>query len=350
VTPAADDVARVRKEAAGQARATPPVAQVAGEAADAHGRALGDALAQAAAYARADADGRVLRELPLDSVEGDYLRRDRLADDAAALAELKASIREHGLRTAIEVVPLSDVPDRFGLISGWRRLAALRALHAETAEPRFATVKAVLSRPETIGDAYVAMVEENEVRADISFYERGRICVVATEQGVFPDVAAAVDTLFAAASPAKRSKIRTFARLHVELGPALRFPTTLGERLGLRLVEALQAGAAARLQGALEPPAADAEAEQASLVAALDAFEAARSRTRPTGPRRGRPRRAPNTVLELGPALRLERHRAATGLELRLTGEGLTDDVAETAVRALRRALAAGETGGGDDG
>ena len=53
----------------------------------------------------------------------------------------------------------------YGLISGWRRLTALQALHAETGEARFATVQALVRRPETAADAYVTMVEENEIRA-----------------------------------------------------------------------------------------------------------------------------------------------------------------------------------------
>lgn len=51
------------------------------------------------------------------------------------------------------------------------------------------------------------MVEENEVRANLSHYERGRIAVLAAEQGHFTHVEEAVARLSGAASKAKRSKI-----------------------------------------------------------------------------------------------------------------------------------------------
>src|SRR5690348_15186101 len=99
--------------------------------------------------------------LPTGAIAPDHLVRDRLlpAEDADAVA-LRESIRLHGQRTPIEVTPVAGALP-YGLISGWRRLEALKALHAETGEARFATVQALVRRPETAADAYVAMVEEN---------------------------------------------------------------------------------------------------------------------------------------------------------------------------------------------
>ena len=54
------------------------------------------------------------------------------------------------------------------------------------------------------GDIYLDMVEENEIRANLTHYERGRIASVAVGQGVFADIDAAVNHLFASASKAKR--------------------------------------------------------------------------------------------------------------------------------------------------
>ena len=98
----------------------------------------------------------------------------------------------------------------YGLISGWRRLQALKALHAETGEPRFATVQALVRRPETAADAYVTMVEENEIRLGLSHYERARVAALATARGVFPTEDDALRALFATASRPKRSRIRAF--------------------------------------------------------------------------------------------------------------------------------------------
>jgi ParB family chromosome partitioning protein len=344
VTPDAGEIARRRAEAAGDARTrpAPPVAQVAGETADAHGRAFGEAVAKANELAEAEAGGLVLRSLSLDSIDTTHLIRDRLADDAAAMAELKRSIRQHGLRTAIEVTPLPEPSGRYGLISGWRRLLALRELHRETDDPAFERVKAVVVTPASPKAAYVAMVEENEVRADLSYYERGRIAVVTAGQGLFADVAAAVETLFAAASPAKRSKIRSFAAIHDELGAALRFPTAVGERLGLRLADALKQGHSDGLRTALEalPSDVDAETEQAQLSALLDRLE--RNRDTAAHPRRrGRPKRvARATVVDLNPGIRLERRADADGIELRLAGPQLTEAQAEAAIELLRRLFA----------
>ena len=53
------------------------------------------------------------------------------------------------------------------------------------------------------------MVEENEIRADLSFFERARIVRRAVEGGVFGSEKQALQSLFSAASYAKRSKIKT---------------------------------------------------------------------------------------------------------------------------------------------
>jgi nucleotide-binding universal stress UspA family protein len=95
------------------------------------------------------------------------------------------------------------------------------------------------------------MVEENEIRSDLSHYERGRVAVMATSQGAFVSVEDAVNELFHAGSKAKRSKIRAFAELHEELGDLLNFAPNLSERQGLRLVGAIRSGMAPDLRRAL---------------------------------------------------------------------------------------------------
>jgi hypothetical protein len=168
-------------------------------------------------------EGRMVLELALDQVAPDHLLRDRLPVEDEEMAALKASIRAHGQRTPIEVTPRGGALP-YGLISGWRRLAALRALHAETGEARFATVRALVTRPETAGDAYVAMVEENEVRVGLSQYERARVAVFAARRGVFESENAALQALFAGASKAKLSRIRSFLEIVHALDGVLRFP------------------------------------------------------------------------------------------------------------------------------
>jgi len=236
-------------------------------------RVAADASAQAAlaelseAMGRARGEGRLIEALPLAVIEADYLVRDRLGTDEEELGHLMASIREHGQRTPVEVAEIA--PGRYGLISGWRRLKALTRLSETEADPRFATILALLRRPETASDAYVAMVEENEVRLGLSYYERARIVARAVELGVFPSEKKALQRLFSAASRARRSKIGSFLTIYHKLDPVLRFPAGIPERLGLALAKFLDSTpeGAARLSAELgQRPASDGAEEQARLA------------------------------------------------------------------------------------
>jgi ParB-like chromosome segregation protein Spo0J len=300
-----------------------PIARVAAEAAST--AALEDL---AASVAEARATGRMVLDLPLAAIAPDHLTRDRLPADDEDMAELRGSIRLHGQRTPIEVTPLVEkglgsvsgaLP--YGLISGWRRLEALKALHAETGDPRFATVQALVRRPETAADAYVTMVEENEIRVGLSHYERARVAARATERGVFESEKAALLALFPTASRPKRSRIRAFLEIYHALDGTLRFPAQLPERLGLRLVEALRAGEARRIAAGLARAAAETpEAERVVLEKLL---------RRPAAPRP-----APERLL---PGVTLETRHAGRTLTLRLSGEGVTADLAAEARALLGR-------------
>lgn len=243
----------------------PPVARI---AADAASQA---ALEDLAAELRAARDsGRMVIDLPLPVVEATHLQRDRMYMDPEDMTSLKASIRDRGQQVPIEVVALTG--GRYGLVSGARRLAALTALQEETGDSRFAAVKALLRPFDAAPEAYLAMVEENEIRADLSFYERARLAHEAARLGVFDTPAAAVRMLFQHAPAPKRSKILSFVALHDALGSVLRFPEAIPEKLGLALVKALQADPALqkRLQDQLRGAGADsASAERSLLEAAL---------------------------------------------------------------------------------
>ncbi|MEL7182035.1 MAG: ParB/RepB/Spo0J family partition protein [Pseudomonadota bacterium] len=252
---------------------TPPVAQVAGEAAST------GALQEMADYlATARAEGRMLEALPLSQIVTDHLRRDRIVPGGDMLADedmaaLVDSLRARGQQAPIDVVKLTNTPQtRYGLISGMRRVTALRHLMAETGEARFATVKARVLPRDGASAAYLAMVEENEIRADISFYERARIVVQAVEAQAFPDKTAALQGLFGNVSRAKRSKIGSFMAVVGALDGVLRFPQAISERRGLALAKALEGDKrlAARILRALEKTAPQhPAAEQAVLDRAL---------------------------------------------------------------------------------
>lgn len=243
--------------------AIPPVARVAGDSAQAAAlEALSDELT------RAREGGRMVIELPLDRIDLDHLIRDRIAADPEEMAALTDSLRRSGQRTPIDVVALSG--GRYGLISGWRRLTALRALAAEGQGPGH--VLALLRQPADGVEAYRAMIEENEVRADLSYYERARIVQRAVEAGVFPEVTTALQGLFAAATRPRRSKIGSFVPIVLALDGVLRFPQAVPERLGLKLSQALKEDPdlAARLTQALrQADPQEAAAERTVLEAAL---------------------------------------------------------------------------------
>jgi hypothetical protein len=237
------------------------------------------------------------------------------------MGALRESIRMHGQRTPVEVTPLTGALP-YGLISGWRRLQALKALHAETGEDRFATIQALVRRPDTLADAYVTMVEENEIRLGLSQYERARVAALAAARGVFASEDAALGALFATASKAKRSRIRAFLRLYHGLDGVLRFPAQLPERLGLALAERLRDGERERIAAALA--AADPRTPEAELAALA----------RLAAPERPRPAPTP-----LRPGVTLETRLAGRTLTLRLRGAGVTPALAEEIRDLLGRLL-----------
>jgi ParB family transcriptional regulator, chromosome partitioning protein len=324
-----------------------PIAHLAGEAAAEQGREIArlrEAAAEAARLRAAEAEGRVLADVPLDRIDPGFLARDRIlpvdsGDDAHDEAELalRASIRAHGQRVPVDLVAFAAgeggaLP--YGLISGWRRLRALKALHAETGEARFATARAIIRREAGLAPAFVAMVEENEIRVGLSFYERGRIAALAAAQGAFATADAAVDALFAAGSPARRSKIRSFLGLYEALDDVLVWPEALGERLGLKLAQALKRGEADRIREGLRAGAAghrSAEDEQALIQALIAGKRAAKPA----------PDRAPARieVIDLPSGIRVEHRRFAAHTELRLSGPGLDEARLAAAVEAVRRAM-----------
>ncbi|MCL3883974.1 ParB N-terminal domain-containing protein [Marivita sp. GX14005] len=245
----------------------PSNAPIADVARDASASAALDELTET--MARARDEGRMVVALPLGRIVLDHLVRDRVVVEEDAMQTLVASLRNRGQQTPIEVMQLGE--GRYGLISGWRRCKALSILAEERGEDT-PTVLALLRRPEEASQAYLAMVEENEIRVDLSYFERARIVAKAVDEGVFATERSALQELFRAASRAKRSKIGSFLPLVRALDGHLRFPHALSERLGLALAQALteDPGFAETLQEKLAAAdAQDAEAETALLTRAV---------------------------------------------------------------------------------
>ena len=300
-------------EAASPGRA--PIAQVAGDV------AITAAFEEVQAELQnAQREGRMVLSLPLDAVQADYLIRDRLACDAEELAALKESIRLRGQQTPIEVTDLGN--GRYGLISGWRRLRALRELYADSNLQRDGTVQALLRLPADRPAAYIAMVEENEVRADLSFYERARIVVQAVHAGVFESDKQALQSLFSSASFAKRSKVKSFMPLVRALDGDLRHPAQIPERLGLSLSKALEdAGFATRLKTLLRPAIPmSAEEERSILEHALIPQKTGSKPRNSVEKKRSAPMPKPAPI---APGLHISARQGRVELE----GDGLTPDL-----------------------
>lgn len=333
-------------------RAAAPIAQVAAETAAAYQAGDPDAradrardAADAADMRKADADGRLIREIEIREIEPLSMQRDRTIIDEAAQAELEHSISNHGIRLPIEVYELPHARDgrRYGLLSGYRRLLAQQNLYARTQMDKFLTIRALLRNPDEMGGAFVAMVEENEIRQDLSHYERGRIAAIAAQQGAFHNTEEAVSEMFAAASKAKRSKIRSFAMIFEELGDLLQFPENMREKDGLRLAQALRGGAESRLREVLDTgQGVDAQSEWALLEAVLkEQGDAGKDPSRGGRPKVNVPKAgwAGNDTLHTSTGVTMRRESDSNGYIIRFSGKGVSTELMEMIMRDIQEKL-----------
>ncbi|WP_264473682.1 ParB/RepB/Spo0J family partition protein [Rhodobacter sp. Har01] len=262
----------------------------------------------------------------LSQIDPAALLRDRSTLDPDALAALQASIAAEGLRTPIEVwrLTIPRPPFRYGLIAGLRRLTAFRALAATN--PAFATIPATLRTPATLAAAMAAMVTENEIRAQISPWEKGRLITDAVHEGHFDTPDAAVAALYPALTRQARARIRAFAAVVEALDGTLTTPEALTTPQVERLAAALRAGFDGLIHATLAPLRRESLATQWSALAPVLA-ESLSPRPEPPGPP-GRPRR----LLHLKQGLTIRREMTRTGWILRFSGPearsgALIDDV-----------------------
>ncbi|MAM61340.1 ParB N-terminal domain-containing protein [Maritimibacter sp. UBA3975] len=328
--------AEFRRETSPKGPLSAPIAQVAADTAQAADLRSAEEKAEIARN-RSDAErlreaegaGRLIAEIPLTDIDEGALIRDRMSMDGEELEELKRSIAAHGLRLPIEVFERQDPVDgkRYGLLSGYRRFMAVQGLHDLWDGDRYETIRAVVRDPGAMGGTFVAMVEENEVRADLSHFERGRISVLAAQEGAFLNTEAAVDALFATGSKAKRSKIRSFALIFEELGDMLVYPESLREKDGLKLATALRAGGESSIRDALAEAAPQTpEEELAALLAAIEAMTPAPV----DAGRGGRPKRAATRSRTTDAGFRVDVEQDGADWVLRLSGERVTAGLMRT--------------------
>lgn len=359
-TPSTDDLSRIEEEFRSETfdrpastRSVAPIAQIAADSAQ-HSQAGG--IEARAARARTEADaarlvaaqaqGLLMTEIPLDDIDADAMIRDRLSMGEAEMQELRQSIAAHGLRLPIEVFELqAPGPEgpRFGLLSGYRRLLAVRGLLDLTEADKYRSIKAIIRPQADRGHAFVSMIEENEVREQLSHFERGRISVIAANHGAFANTEDAVDKLFASGSKAKRSKIRSFALIFEELGDMLQFPEGLTERRGLQLASALRQGAEQRLRQALsECRPSDPEEEWLAIEQAIVTTDPLLRDPR----KGGRPRSSPpaagwidDRTLRTSTGVTIRRAQDSRGHILRLEGAAVTGELMDSLMAEIRALL-----------
>ena len=343
--PSAEDLAKLDADFRSEnpprpSPATAPIASVAAEAA-----LSGDAEPAQQKLNRLDAErlreaegqGRLIVEIPTAQIKEDAMIRDREVLDQEEMTELQISIRANGLRLPIEVYKTDD---GYALLSGYRRLMAVRNL-AELNPGKYTSINALIRPTTDAAAAFAAMVEENEIRANLSHFERGRIAVLAAKEGAFTNTEAAVDALFSAASAAKRSKVRSFAEVFECLGDMLKFPETLSERRGLRLANALRQNGERKLRNALGAGAfASPEEEWAALEPVVEALLADPIVTT----KRGRPKAPPvagwdGDTLHLSSGISLRKERDSHGYMIRMMGKGLSHDLLDSVMVELQRLL-----------
>lgn len=284
----------------------------------------------------AQAKGLLITEIPTAKINPMAMIRDRTVIDDAELTELKISIRGSGLRLPIEVYPTAD---GYALLSGYRRLMAVKALaEINSATKEYDTIKAIIRPPADTAEAFKAMVEENEIRSNLSHFERGRIAVIAAKEGAFANTEEAINALFLSASAAKRSKVKSFAEIFECLGDLLAYPENLNERRGLRLAGALRQGGEARLRAALGSGAySSPEAEWAAVESTVEALMAEPA----DAVRRGRPKLPPTPgwngdTLTLSSGISLRKERDSQSYIIRLTGKGLNPDIMDSLMAEIQ--------------
>ncbi|MEZ5799047.1 MAG: ParB/RepB/Spo0J family partition protein [Paracoccaceae bacterium] len=272
-----------------------------------------------------------IHQIPIDQIDPQALLRDRIALDPAGLAALQHSIATEGLRLPVEVWRLSTPrpPHRYGLISGLRRLTACRALG-------HGTVAAFLRNPATIATAMAAMVSENEIRAQVSPWEKGRLIMATVWDGVFDTPDAAIAALYPALARQARGRLRSHATVVEALDGAFTAPETLTAARMERLAAAIRSGAEDLLRARLAPLGGLSADTQWNAIAPLLA-----ERLAPADPEAAAGATRPRRLLRLKQGLVITREKCRMGYILRFTGPearngGLIDDVLDAVERMFQ--------------
>ena len=264
--------------------------------------------------------------IPLDQIDPHALLRDRSLIDANAFSELKSSIAATGLRQPIEVFATES---GYGLLSGYRRLAAFRALQELTGDSRYAEIDAILREPADRQAALAAMVEENDIRQPLSPWEKAAIATASTQAGLFDSLDSAFNALYPYAARQKRAKLRAVAEVIESLEHALTDPETLSETRLLRIAAVLRLGWSDVIATALTEGDPEPAAQWRRLAPVLEEAESLVARRAPTRP--DRPRR----ILRCYKGTVIRRERTRKGFVLHVTGMGADDALMDDVLKEI---------------
>lgn len=260
-----------------------------------------------------------LIQIPLSQIDAQALTRDRAVMITQDLDALKTSLSSSGMRQPIEVFVQGD--GRYALVSGYRRYTAFQQLFHDTADPRWASIPAFV-RPAVSGlAALAAVVEENEIRSQLSPWERGRVIQIAVEQGMAPTIDDAQTALFPTASRMARFRLRAIARAVAVTGDMMQAAEDWSERQCLRLAAALDAGFTACIAAALETVGEiSGKAEWQAIEPYIVEAETIPVDEKPI---KKRPRR----LARPQSGLTIRREKTKAGFAVIISGERATDDL-----------------------
>ena len=189
---------------------------------------------------------RILRPrvLPLDQIHSSDLPRDRLNLKGQAgsdeMEELKASLRSRGQRTPVTVC--RDGQDRYQLVSGWRRMTALRQLAQEQGEAAPMITARLTGLKEARIELYIDMVESNLLHQDLSFGEMAQLALTAAADPASQElgIGEVVNRLYGSLHKMKRSYIRSFVHLLQVLGDCVPYPEKISRNQGIAVSRKLK--------------------------------------------------------------------------------------------------------------
>lgn len=225
---------------------------------------------------------RAMVEVPASQIEDGGLK-DRLGEDPAEHERLKASLAEYGQQVPVLLRQIEGSDDRFQVVYGRRRVAALRDLGL----PVKAMVRALSDR-----DLIIAQGQENAARRDLSFIEKANFARQMRDEGFERKVIC--DALHIDKTVISRmlSVADTVPQVLIEaIGPA----PSAGRDRWRKLADALTAGGFSpdRVAGALTGTVSDARFEEAlGIVTRRTAKRPPAPAARPRAAQRQRPHRA----------------------------------------------------------